>query len=118
MLIVYFVNANSFLIRNMLCENDMRLLCQIEKSSKICKICKKKYFDIENTSISCTFHSGRYIGAELSKHCGTKSGGTNKGLNLSWDCCDQGDPTATGCVKGRHVSYDDETIDFMMNKVW
>jgi hypothetical protein len=51
---------------------------------------------------------GRWIGAENSKHAGTRSGGEDKGLSLFWDCCDELDPNGPGCAYGFHKSYDEE----------
>ena len=83
---------------------------------RLCKTCKILYSPNENNIRSCQYHNGRYIGAEMSKHYGTKSGGIHTGLSLSWDCCDAEDYNAGGCKRGLHVSYDDDTpVNFMMN---
>ena len=83
---------------------------------RLCKTCKILYSPNENNIQSCQYHNGRYIGAEMSKHYGTKSGGIHTGLSLSWDCCDAEDYNASGCKRGLHVSYDDNTpVNFMMN---
>jgi hypothetical protein len=54
------------------------------------------------------FHEGRWMGAENSKHMGTRSGGRDSGLSLFWDCCDEETPNGPGCRLARHKSYDDE----------
>ena len=83
---------------------------------RLCKTCKILYSPNENNIQACQYHNGRYIGAEMSKHYGTKSGGICTGLSLSWDCCDAEDYNASGCKRGLHVSYDDNTpVNFMMN---
>ena len=77
------------------------------KLQKVCRVCKLAYVDGENSRISCNFHRGRWIGAENSKHMGTKSGGLNIGLSLFWDCCGEEIINAVGCTSGQHKSYDD-----------
>ena len=78
------------------------------KLRKVCRVCKLAYVDVENSRISCKFHRGRWIGAENSKHMGTKSGGFNTGLSLFWDCCEEESINAVGCTSGHHKSYDDD----------
>ena len=73
-------------------------------SKKVCRICKQTFHTKEKT---CVYHTGRWLGAELSKHYGTRSGGNHTGLALFWDCCDSEDPLNPGCQKGYHKSYDD-----------
>lgn len=51
------------------------------------------------------------MGAENSKHYGTKSGDKDKGLSLFWDCCDQTKESGRGCCRGPHISYDEEEND-------
>ena len=83
---------------------------------RLCKTCKILYSPNENNIQACQYHNGRYIGAEMSKHYGTKSGGIHTGLSLSWDCCDAEDYNAIGCKRGLHVTYDEYTHhNFMMN---
>jgi hypothetical protein len=72
---------------------------------RLCRICKKVYS--MNSPLACVYHPGRWIGAEMSKHYGTRSGGYNKGLSLFWDCCDSEDVSCQGCKRGYHMSYDD-----------
>merc|ERR1712070_770918 len=55
---------------------------------KLCRRCKQLYYEEANTSTSCHYHPGRWMGAEESKHYGTRSGGEKTGLALFWDCCD------------------------------
>lgn len=74
---------------------------------KVCKICKASFDPAKNSEKSCRFHSGRWMGAENSKHLGTRSGGKNVGLSLFWDCCDQEKYDGLGCQFGKHLSYDD-----------
>ena len=78
------------------------------KGQKVCRVCKLSYTDVENTSVSCKFHRGRWSGAENSKHMGTKSGGPNTGLTVFWDCCGEEKATGLGCITGKHKSYDDD----------
>jgi hypothetical protein len=75
---------------------------------KTCKYCKSSYDINTNTITSCKIHKGKYIGAEASKHSGTRSGGNEKGLLIFWDCCDQLSPNAIGCHSYYHISYDDD----------
>ena len=89
--------------------------CSISISKRICRVCKQSYVINEISTQSktinekpCIYHSGRWIGAELSKHYGTRSGGELKGLSLFWDCCDSENPLDPGCRRGVHKSYDDE----------
>ena len=74
---------------------------------KVCRICKTEYNPLESNVNSCRFHKGRWMGAENSKHMGTRSGGSNVGLSLFWDCCDEESETGPGCCCGPHKSYDD-----------
>lgn len=78
---------------------------------KICKLCKQSYTASNLTN--CQYHAGRYIGAENSKHYGTKSG-LMSGLSLFWDCCDGERFDSPGCSRGKHQSYDDEGENFML----
>ena len=85
--------------------------------SAICRRCKQRFELQWNTDSSCSFHKGRFIGAENSKHYGTKSGEGDRGLSVFWDCCDQNTRDGPGCMKGKHLSYDEEDEDsFMLNK--
>ena len=84
---------------------------------KTCKNCKVLYDVNTNNIASCKIHKGRFIGAEASKHAGTKSGEINKGLLVFWDCCDALEPAAIGCHSYFHVSYDDadDKDNYLMN---
>ena len=82
--------------------------CISIKLTKTCKNCRSTYISTDNNILSCRVHKGRFIGAEASKHSGTRSGGDNKGLLVFWDCCDAYDPLAPGCCSYYHVSYDDD----------
>lgn len=77
-------------------------------SSSLCRRCKQAFNPLENTAVSCRYHRGRWIGAELSKHLGTRSGGPDQGLALFWDCCDEESFDGPGCMRGKHISYDQE----------
>ena len=79
----------------------------VPSSQKLCKVCKATYDPNLNSPRSCCFHKGRWMGAENSKHMGTRSGGKDKGLSLFWDCCDQIDFNGIGCQLGYHTSYDE-----------
>ena len=82
----------------------------------ICRRCKQRFEIENNTPSSCTYHKGRFIGAENSKHFGTRSGGKDQGLSIFWDCCDQTTRDGSGCTTGRHLSYDEEEEDcFLLN---
>ncbi len=82
----------------------------------ICRICKNR-FNEENRKSNCRYHRGRFIGAEMSKHLGSRSGGSNKGLVTFWDCCDGEEESSAGCVFGDHISYDEDyTNSFMLNR--
>eukprot|EP01038_Epipyxis_sp_PR26KG_P006265 gene6265-8629_t len=74
---------------------------------KICRICKKRYNPNKNYDNSCKYHKGRWMGAENSKHLGTRSGGKNTGLSLFWDCCDENNFNGIPCASSKHISYDD-----------
>jgi hypothetical protein len=82
---------------------------------KLCRVCKQRYsIDVIN---NCRYHSGRWMGAENSKHYGTRSGGKDTGLSLFWDCCDAETPDAVGCCTGKHIGYDeDEPKGFMLKR--
>ena len=87
------------------------LLCnsiKLTNTKLLCKNCKQYYYKNQNTNRSCKVHKGKFIGAELSKHVGTRSGGLDKGLALFWDCCNATDPLALGCHTYYHISYDDD----------
>jgi hypothetical protein len=75
---------------------------------KVCKVCKNLFDPLENTIASCRYHKGRWMGAENSKHMGTRSGGMNVGLSQFWDCCDEECENGPGCALSWHKSYDDE----------
>lgn len=84
--------------------------------SYTCRVCKEK-FNEENRKNSCRYHRGRFIGAEMSKHLGSRSGGLNKGLVTFWDCCDGDTESAVGCFLGDHISYDEDySNSFMLNR--
>lgn len=72
---------------------------------RLCRVCKQQYSSAMVDS--CRYHSGRWMGAENSKHHGSRSGGGDTGLSLFWDCCDGDGPDAPGCCIGRHRSYED-----------
>ena len=80
---------------------------EVSTKKKLCRRCKQYYDEEKNTLTSCRYHSGRWMGAEESKHHGTRSGGEKSGLALFWDCCDGEDTYAVGCCTGKHISYDD-----------
>ncbi|CAM9548903.1 unnamed protein product [Choristocarpus tenellus] len=83
---------------------------------RTCRECKSTYLDEENFSTSCRFHKGRWMGAERSKHYGTRSGGRLLGLESFWDCCGATSADAPGCMTGRHRSYDDvEDVDVFVS---
>ena len=84
-------------------------------TSRLCRVCRT-YFDSESID-ECTFHNGRFIGAENAKHHGT-SCKENAGLSLFWDCCSSTDPASPGCVKGRHKTFDEDAGPsfFLLNK--
>ena len=77
--------------------------------NRVCRICKVEFNPLDNKiNPSCRYHSGKWLGAELSKHYGTKSGDNYKGLALFWDCCNAENVNDKGCKIGFHKSYDDE----------
>ena len=91
---------------------------QVKKlTTRVCRRCKLQYNEAENMDKgACRFHSGRWLGAENSKHVGGRSGVVT-GLSLFWDCCDAEDIDGVGCMTGVHVSYDDEPLkSFMLNQ--
>lgn len=75
---------------------------------KVCKVCKKQYEKSNNSPTACVYHKGKWMGAENSKHMGTRSGGDNVGLSLFWDCCESEDIKGEGCARGFHKSYSDD----------
>ena len=77
------------------------------KLIKVCRVCKKQYNVLESNENYCRYHKGRWLGAENSKHMGTRSGGKHVGLSLFWDCCDEECESGPGCCLGPHKSYDD-----------
>ena len=82
---------------------------------KTCRRCKLPFADADNTKTSCKYHKGRWLGAENSKHLGGQSGVVT-GLSFFWDCCDQEHIDGIGCMKGLHISYDDDIPrSFMLN---
>ena len=87
------------------------LLCgasalQLVPVKKLCRTCKKEFDPLDKADV-CLYHSGRYLGAERSKHFG-KSGLEFRGVDYFWDCCDKLAPSDPGCCVGRHQSYDDD----------
>lgn len=95
---------------------SLRKLPPVGQTS-LCRRCKRRFEIEKNSPTSCTYHKGRFIGAENSKHYGTKSGGDDQGLSIFWDCCDQTTRDGPGCITGKHLSYDEEEEDsFMLNK--
>ena len=72
---------------------------------RLCRVCRQQF--TVSTVDSCRYHSGRWMGAENSKHHGSRSGGKDTGLSLFWDCCEGTGPDAPGCCIGRHRSYED-----------
>jgi hypothetical protein len=99
-------------------------LCAGMQVQRTCRVCKQKYDQNTNNIRACRYHTGRWLGAELSKHYGTKlasevpkSEGHTSGLALFWDCCDAETYESEGCKFGFHKSYDEEENDaFMLNK--
>ena len=87
--------------------NGEKDFLSVFKLNRVCRVCKKQYNQLESDETSCRFHKGRWLGAENSKHMGTRSGGTHVGLSLFWDCCDEECESGPGCCFGRHKSYDD-----------
>lgn len=86
--------------------NDIHFIESITYQ-KVCRICKQEYNPLNNTFNSCIFHKGRYLGAENSKHYGTKSGGKNLGISFFWDCCDEESYDGGGCCRSKHKSYNE-----------
>jgi len=85
---------------------------------RVCRRCKLQYNEAENTDKrACRYHTGRWLGAENSKHVGGRSGVVT-GLSLFWDCCDSEDVHGVGCASGLHLSYDDDggRTSFMLNQ--
>ena len=79
----------------------------------VCRRCRKTFEVDKNTPKSCNYHKGRFLGAENSKHTGTKM----QGMSYFWDCCDLEIFEGKGCMTGLHVSYDEEDTDtVMLNK--
>ena len=101
-IIDHLILCNIF--RNTKVRLEMKPIVPIQK---LCKICKITYESNNNFPNSCRFHKGKWMGAENSKHMGTRSGGHNKGLSLFWDCCDQEEFHGIGCQFGYHKSYDE-----------
>eukprot|EP00966_Prymnesium_polylepis_P179679 4160138-Prymnesium_polylepis.1 len=72
-----------------------------------CRVCKQSFRASENHDRACCFHpAGRMMGAENTKHSGTRVG-VKPGLTVFWDCCASEDPDNPGCCFGRHMTYDD-----------
>ena len=103
--------------------NGVKKLVPLKTSfTKLCKTCKKRFDPTDNNSVnSCIYHVGRWMGAENSKHFGIKSGAVEckslsdditLGYSYFWDCCKAEDVNDPGCRKGRHISYDDVSIEF------
>ena len=81
---------------------------------RLCRVCRQPF--TAATVDSCRFHSGRWMGAENSKHHGSRSGGRDTGLSLFWDCCEGAGPDAPGCCTGRHRSYEDAEDSVLINR--
>lgn len=73
---------------------------------RLCRVCKLQFTEANRNY--CRFHSGRWMGAENSKHYGSRSGGKDTGLSLFWDCCDAEDEKSPGCCVGYHMAYGEE----------
>lgn len=88
----------------------------LQLAKRICRSCKKD-FDPSDPKDVCRFHTGRFIGAERSKHYG-KSGQEFRGFDYFWDCCDAESPSDPGCRTGLHCTYDekDDAKFIMLNR--
>jgi hypothetical protein len=82
-------------------------------SVKLCRVCKQQFSDAQR--FGCRFHSGPWIGAELSKHHG-KFGLNYRGTDYSWDCCDSKEISSPGCCVGFHKSYDEDVTILIIKK--
>ncbi len=88
---------------------------------RVCRVCKQSYEAGSNGPRSCRFHRGRWVGAEVSKHLGSRSGDQRAGTGLAvfWDCCEEESLDGPGCMVGFHRSYDVEDDDeraYLLNK--
>ena len=87
---------------------------------KVCRRCKQSFDPQTNNPRACQFHKGRWIGAEVSKHLGGRSGSDgHTGLTVFWDCCDAETYESPGCMTGRHLSFDEEETwadRYMLNR--
>ena len=104
--------SKSTISKSELILNDEKIIIEKDflsalKLSRVCRVCKKQYNILESNDTSCRYHKGRWLGAENSKHMGTRSGGTHVGLSLFWDCCEEECESGPGCCFGPHKSYDD-----------
>ena len=86
----------------------LRLATTPERPST-CAICKSQFLPSENHDNRCSYHPGRWLGAENAKHFGTHTGpgGVEPGLTLFWDCCSATSYDAPGCCRGRCLTYDE-----------
>ncbi|OQR81885.1 hypothetical protein THRCLA_11316 [Thraustotheca clavata] len=83
----------------------------------VCRLCKQRYSEAQNTKFSCIYHPGIYEVACV-KTCGTRKGGTiqsNCMLHRAkrWVCCDdtnEGTFGSTGCKRRFHLPTRDDPI--------
>lgn len=87
----------------------------------VCKRCKKRYKESENSDTACKYHSLNWSGGEKAKAIGflresdapehslAQVHGT--GMLQFWDCCGQTSYSSPGCCVSRHVPYGTETDD-------
>jgi hypothetical protein len=89
---------------------------QLMPVKRTCRVCRQEFVPADPSDV-CRFHSGRWIGAERSKHYG-QSGKSFQGVDYFWDCCDAEGQVDKGCCRGKHQSYDDEDskYSFLLNR--
>ena len=87
----------------------------------VCKRCKKRYKESENSETACRYHPLNWSGGEKAKAIGflresdapehslAQVHGT--GMLQFWDCCGQTSYSSSGCCISRHVPYGTETDD-------
>lgn len=87
----------------------------------VCKRCKQRYQESENSERACRYHPLNWSGGEKAKAIGflresdapehslAKVHGT--GMLQFWDCCGQTSYTSPGCQVSRHVPYGTDTDD-------
>lgn len=84
---------------------------------RTCRNCKQPFDPKENGPQACQYHPDMYTGGEIGKYLGFCRKSTDpkdqlgaihgQGMARFWDCCGETEPSAPGCKRDWHRTYDD-----------